>query len=49
MKAMMCDICGQPATVVRPATRNRELAHYCDYDAARSLGWGDTFHRIGAR
>jgi hypothetical protein len=41
-----CDICGRPATVVRPATRSRELAHYCDYDASRSLGWGDTFHRL---
>jgi hypothetical protein len=41
-----CDICGQPATVVRPATANRELAYYCDRDAKQFLGWGDTYHRI---
>jgi len=41
-----CDVCPQPATVARPATRNREPAQYCDYDASKLLGWGDTFHRI---
>jgi hypothetical protein len=43
-----CDICGQPATVVRPAIARtgRELALYCDFDAKRSLGWGDTFHQF---
>jgi hypothetical protein len=41
-----CDICGAPATVHRPATRNREEARYRDYDASKSLGWGDTYTRI---
>lgn len=36
-----CDVCGGVATVVRPESRNRELAYYCNYDAARSLGWLD--------
>jgi hypothetical protein len=44
--AIACDICLQPATVIRPATASRELAYYCAYDADRSLGWGDTFHPI---
>jgi hypothetical protein len=44
--AIECDICPQPATIVRPATMLRELAYYCDYDAEHSLGWGDTFHPI---
>lgn len=50
MKA--CEICLQPATVHRPATRKSgkrsgfEEAFYCDHDAERSLGWGDTFHPI---
>jgi hypothetical protein len=43
---MECDICPVEATIVRPATRNRELAHYCDYCASRYLGWGDTYRRI---
>ena len=41
-----CDVCPEPATVVRPATASRELAYYCDYDASRSLGWGDTFRSL---
>lgn len=45
---MPCDICGEPATVIRPATKNRELAYYCDYDASLVLGWGDTYRRINA-
>ena len=44
--AIACDICPQVATVVRPATANRELAYYCQYDADRSLGWGDTFRPL---
>jgi hypothetical protein len=44
----LCDVCGAAATVIRPATANRELAYYCDYDAKRSLGWGDSFHRLVA-
>jgi hypothetical protein len=39
-----CDICPEPATVTRPATRGREEAHYCAADAKRYLGWRDTFH-----
>ena len=46
--AIQCDICPQPATVVRPETKNRELAYYCTYDADRSLGWGDTFKAIAS-
>jgi hypothetical protein len=48
----LCDVCGQPATVIRPATRKRgkfsgyEEVVYCDEDAARFLGWGDTYHRL---
>lgn len=42
-----CDVCPVPATIVRPATKNRELAYYCDDCAKRSLdSWGDTFHRL---
>jgi hypothetical protein len=41
-----CDVCGRPATVVRPATANRELAYYCDYDARLGLGWGDSYRTM---
>lgn len=41
-----CDICPAPATVERPATKNRDLAYYCDDHAALYLGWGDTFYAI---
>lgn len=41
--AVACDICPEPAEVIRPPTRSRELARYCRYDAGRVLGWGDTF------
>jgi hypothetical protein len=43
---MTCDICPETATVVRPATRHREEARYCRYDAGRYLGWQDTYHKI---
>lgn len=43
---LMCDVCDIPATVIRPATRNRELALYCDYCAERYLGWGDTYRPL---
>lgn len=41
-----CDICPEPAAVIRPATASRELAVYCRADANRYLGWGDTFRDI---
>jgi hypothetical protein len=41
-----CDVCPEPATVVRPATANRELAYYCNYCARRYLGWGDTYREL---
>jgi hypothetical protein len=44
---MECDICPVLATVLRPATKNREEAHYCDLHARLYLGWGDTFRKIG--
>jgi hypothetical protein len=50
-----CDICPQPATTIRPATRGRrgskptsgfEQAVYCDYDASRYLGWPDKYRPL---
>jgi hypothetical protein len=47
-----CDICGNPAQVVRPPTRKSgkrsgfERMVLCMKDARRTLGWGDTFYTI---
>ncbi len=43
---LRCDVCGRPATVIRPATNDRDLALNCDYDATKGFGWGDTVARI---
>lgn len=42
-----CDICPLRASVVRPETKSRELAYYCEYHASRYLdSWSDTFHNL---